>query len=333
MGREPLSGPRLGRPRRGQPRRPARRLPRRTWATGLLRLLRAGRRASGATQAAGYCVARQRLRASQYGAAPINSLRVTAAHEFFHAIQFAYDVDEDSGSWRARDLGRGRGLRQDQRQLPVPRQQPDPLPAHLPRLQRRRLPLRVVHLLQFAAENARHHRRPSLLGRRRRQPHLAAGDPAVVGATAWPAFFTTFGSWNTLPLHSYRERARYPRPAWWLRKTLTAAQHHHRLHSVRIAAPRQRRRAAVAGPHPARQQAADGRASTHPTSTGSAALLQRRYRDGRVTHTMIALDRQRQRQHLGAASTAGVSGRWPWSCANTNRSARPRLVPVRAGLR
>ena len=26
---------------------------------------------------------------------PINALRVTAAHEFFHAIQFAYDVKED----------------------------------------------------------------------------------------------------------------------------------------------------------------------------------------------------------------------------------------------
>jgi hypothetical protein len=32
---------------------------------------------------------------SQYGAAPMQVARVTAAHEFFHAIQYAYDVNED----------------------------------------------------------------------------------------------------------------------------------------------------------------------------------------------------------------------------------------------
>ncbi len=32
----------------------------------------------------------------QYHAKPINTARVTAAHEFFHAIQFGYDVREDS---------------------------------------------------------------------------------------------------------------------------------------------------------------------------------------------------------------------------------------------
>jgi hypothetical protein len=32
---------------------------------------------------------------SQFGAPPANSLKVTAAHEFFHAVQFAYDYAED----------------------------------------------------------------------------------------------------------------------------------------------------------------------------------------------------------------------------------------------
>lgn len=32
---------------------------------------------------------------SQYGAAPMQSARVTAAHEFFHAIQYGYDAGED----------------------------------------------------------------------------------------------------------------------------------------------------------------------------------------------------------------------------------------------
>ena len=44
----------------------------------------------------GYCVLDNNYARSQYGSANfLNPLRVTAAHEFFHAIQFAYDVDED----------------------------------------------------------------------------------------------------------------------------------------------------------------------------------------------------------------------------------------------
>lgn len=45
--------------------------------------------------AAGYCVLDNDFARSQFGAAPIDSLRVTAAHEFFHAVQFAYDFRED----------------------------------------------------------------------------------------------------------------------------------------------------------------------------------------------------------------------------------------------
>ncbi len=45
--------------------------------------------------ASGYCVLDNDFARSQFGRAPIESLRVTAAHEFFHAIQFAYDFRED----------------------------------------------------------------------------------------------------------------------------------------------------------------------------------------------------------------------------------------------
>jgi hypothetical protein len=45
--------------------------------------------------ATGYCVLDNDFARSQFGAAPLDSLRVTAAHEFFHAIQFAYDAGED----------------------------------------------------------------------------------------------------------------------------------------------------------------------------------------------------------------------------------------------
>ncbi|MBZ5735923.1 DUF6055 domain-containing protein [Nocardioides sp. TRM66260-LWL] len=43
----------------------------------------------------GYCVLDDDFSADQFSAAPIDSLTVTAAHEFFHAIQFDYDAGED----------------------------------------------------------------------------------------------------------------------------------------------------------------------------------------------------------------------------------------------
>ncbi len=45
--------------------------------------------------ASGYCVLDNDFARSQFGAKPIKSLKVTAAHEFFHAVQFAYDYRED----------------------------------------------------------------------------------------------------------------------------------------------------------------------------------------------------------------------------------------------
>lgn len=45
--------------------------------------------------ASGYCVLDNDFAKSEFGAKPIKSLKVTAAHEFFHAIQFAYDYAED----------------------------------------------------------------------------------------------------------------------------------------------------------------------------------------------------------------------------------------------
>ena len=45
--------------------------------------------------ASSYCVLDDDFARRQFGARPIDSLRVTAAHEFFHAIQFGYDFRED----------------------------------------------------------------------------------------------------------------------------------------------------------------------------------------------------------------------------------------------
>lgn len=45
--------------------------------------------------ASSYCVLDDDFARRQYGAGPRASLRVTAAHEFFHAVQFGYDFRED----------------------------------------------------------------------------------------------------------------------------------------------------------------------------------------------------------------------------------------------
>lgn len=45
--------------------------------------------------ASGYCVLDNDFSGDQFPGKPIDSLKVTAAHEFFHAVQFAYDYRED----------------------------------------------------------------------------------------------------------------------------------------------------------------------------------------------------------------------------------------------
>jgi len=42
-----------------------------------------------------YCVLDDDFSTAQFAAPPLHSLRVTAAHELFHAVQFGYDVTED----------------------------------------------------------------------------------------------------------------------------------------------------------------------------------------------------------------------------------------------
>lgn len=54
-------------------------------------------RVSGHVTAQAYCVLDNDYATSQYGPVPgpLANLQVTAAHEYFHAVQFAYDVNED----------------------------------------------------------------------------------------------------------------------------------------------------------------------------------------------------------------------------------------------
>ncbi len=53
------------------------------------------RKVPGHWMASGYCVLDDDFARSQFGKNPMRSLKATAAHEFFHAVQFAYDYAED----------------------------------------------------------------------------------------------------------------------------------------------------------------------------------------------------------------------------------------------
>jgi hypothetical protein len=155
---------------------------------------------------------------------------------------------------------------------------------------------------------------------------------AVVGTAAWPAFFTTFGSWNTLPLHSYEERAAYPSPAWWLRTTLTQRAKTtgwrtttiaHLGSSAILVAPAPR-----LGVHKRLLVNIDGPSK----AAGTTALLQRRYRDGRVTHRMITLGANGNRTTLVQFNRT-VLRSIAIVVANTSNSGPARPFKVRASLR
>ncbi|MGI8644786.1 MAG: MXAN_6640 family putative metalloprotease [Nocardioides sp.] len=45
--------------------------------------------------ASGYCVLDNNFARAQFPSSPKKSLKVTAAHEFFHAVQYAYDAEDD----------------------------------------------------------------------------------------------------------------------------------------------------------------------------------------------------------------------------------------------
>ena len=219
-------------------------------------------------------------------APPLNSLQVTAAHEFFHAIQFGYDVTEDL--WFMEGRPPGSRTRSTTRSTTTTSTSPTS-PIRYPRTSldyERRTPSPTASFIFFtyAAE-----RRPSYVVRQFWEPRRSAAAPrsrrstASSAPTAWPAFFTTFGSWNTLPLHSYSERAGYPSPACW------------RLPDPDRPAPDAPAGAASASrtsasAHPGRpgsnlrtEQASAGRRSTRPPAAGlrgpAAAPLPRRPRD------------------------------------------------------
>ena len=288
---------------------------------------------SGAHQVAAYCALDDDFARSQFGALPLNSLRVTAAHEFFHAIQFAFDVSEatwfmeGSATW-AEDVVYN-WINDNYQYLfssPITRSRTplDYAGGSYPygsfiffKYASQRLGNDVVRRFWNGAIGA---------------PRSAPAIRSVIGTTAWPAFFTLFASWNTLPAHSYTERAGYPAPVWWHRKTMTGAHATTGLQSVRIPHLASAAVQVVPGQHLSPSKHLLVTVDAPSTWTGSRAMLQRRFVDGRVSQTMIPLTAAGNRQllvafnHKGLRSVAVV-------VANTGTSGPARLFKVKATVR
>jgi hypothetical protein len=247
-------------------------------------------------RAPAFCVLDNDYKQSQYGIPPINSLRVTAAHEFFHAVQFAYDVDEDiwfmegSATWVEDEVYDSIN---DNYQFLY--DSPIQYPRRSADYSVDIAPYGSFVFFKFAAER---------LGSRNvvRQFWDYADAPdnryslqairAVMAArnTNWTNLFTQFASWNTLPAGSYSERGGYPTPVLTMNKTLTRSATstgwktvnltHMSSSTIRIApssslSTRKKILIEINGPN---------------RSHGTNALIQRRYRNGKVTHSMIPLN-------------------------------------------
>ena len=239
----------------------------------------------------GYCVLDNDYASAQFHTAPLRALRVTAAHEFFHAIQFGYDAGEDpwfmegTATWMEDQVYDS--INDNYQFLRYS-------PIRYPRtpLDRNSGPFIYGAFLFFTFVSEQR----GVDTVRDFWNRAGSGSTSVqavhdgIGASAWSGFFSLFGSFNTLPAGSYTERAGYPAPTWWLRKTLTqrsrstgwqTMQVGHLGNSAMLLSPHRK-----LGRRTKLLVTVDG----PPVSAGTVALLQRRYANGRVQHSRMALN-------------------------------------------
>ena len=181
--------------------------------------------AQNARHSTSSCVLDDDFDPAEFGGAPaLNSLSVTAAHEFFHAIQFGYDTDEDT--W----LMEGSAVWAEEQVYPAindylqylrfsaithPETPEDYSGASSADLFYR---YGAVLFWKFLAGQFGG---PAIV---RRVWEYADGEryslEAVAGALgergwSFGRAFARFGVWNTLPAGSYDDRELYPATPWW----------------------------------------------------------------------------------------------------------------------
>lgn len=184
--------------------------------------------------ATSFCVLDNDYAADEYGAPPLDSLRATAAHEFFHAIQFGYDVLEDlwfmegSAVWAEEQvypaindylqyLGQSAISRP---RTPTDYSGTDTFPDLFHRYG-------AVLFWKFLSERfgtpAVVRRVWELADATRGSRYSVQAVSAALAERGWsfPRAYGVFGVWNTKPAGSYGDRNLMPAPAWWQVAKLT----------------------------------------------------------------------------------------------------------------
>ena len=256
--------------------------------------------AQDAAHSTASCVLDDDFDPAQFGGAPaMNSLSVTAAHEFFHAIQFAYDTSEDIWFMEGSAVWAEEQVYPDINDylqyipfsaIPQPR-----VPVDYAGVDNSDLYFRYGAVLFWKYLSGQFHD-PGIV---RRVWEYADGPTyslqAVTAALAergwtFARAFAHFGVWNTRPPGGYDDSALYPGPAWWHVTRLSRAHPStgpewvsldHLTNAADQLVPaarlpkRTRLRVVVNGPDRAR---------------GSAATVQVRRRDGSVRVIDVPLD-------------------------------------------
>ena len=248
-------------------------------------------------QSPGYCVLDNNYAPSQYGDRNfLNPLRVTAAHEFFHAIQFGYDVDEDlwfmegTATWiedEVFDAVDDNYQYLSDSPIRFPRSAVD-YSAYLHKYG-------AWIFFRYATEFLDD---PAVVRSMWEAADASAGDQyslqAIVSTVSlahdWKTFFVRFGLWNLLGTGTYAERAGYPAPVYRLSTSLTSSRRSTGLVNTNLV-------------HASTSSIRVGPDASLPTTSrlrirvngpdldrGPAALVQVRLRNGSVQETELSLN-------------------------------------------
>lgn len=247
-------------------------------------------------QLPGYCVLDNNYSRAEYGSSSfLKPMRVTAAHEFFHAIQFGYDVDEDlwfmegTATWMEDEVFDA--INDNYQYLAL---SPIRYPRKSADYSYGLHPYGAWIFFRYAAEKL-HDR--NVVRQMWEAADAGAGsayslqaiESVVSARTSWPTFFNTFGAWNLLPNGTYAERSQYPRPVYLLSRALTAQSpslsRSTYLPHLSSAAVRFSPDASLGSGGQVRI-AVNGPDTTH----GTTALVQTRFRNGAVTYSQMTLN-------------------------------------------
>ncbi len=242
-----------------------------------------------------FCKVDNDFSTAEYGAPPLNSLRVTAAHEFFHAVQFAYDAQDDT--W----FLEGTAVWVEDIVYPAINDYLQYLPVS--QLQRPRQSLDFIGNLErygsvifwkFLSERFRDN---NIIRQVWNAAAASSGSRNGIGAVgavlrargfSFGPVFARYGVWNTLPPGTYADRALWPSPVAVATRVLSSQDRdiaysvpiNHRAHApvvfrVGSGIPlRTKLRVVVDGPD---------------RSRGAQATVQIRFRDGTVTTYTLPL--------------------------------------------